>query len=255
MGLGEKQLYAIIVVLVIALASISGYFAAYAQRSYQQLPVPVVVTGQGQGLELKTITVIGMGSASAKPNRAELRLGVATEAPSAVEALQRNAELMVKVVDALKALGIPEENIETLSYSLYPKYSYSTLVGFTATHMLKVTTTNLEGVGQIVDKAVEAGANRVQGIHFTLTEDALQKLKDKARREAVEDAKVKAETIASSLGVSIIGIASAEESYYQPRYGGIYLDVSTAKPAPPTPIMPPSEMEVRVTVKVAFVIG
>jgi len=261
----EKYLYAVILLLVIALTGVSGYLVAsmqglipytqHGQPSQPTSPYIVRVVEQGEGTQLKTIVVAGLGIAVGKPNQAVLSLGATTEASTASEAVAKNGEIMNEVIDALKAV-IPEKDIETASFSLYPRYSYDgreTIVGFEATHMLKVTTADMEKVGQFIDKAVDAGANRVEGVYFTFTQDKLAELNTLARQRAVDDARAKAETVADSLGVKIVGVASAiEGTYYQYPYRYEY-----AIPAPtptPMPIMPPTELEISVMVEVTFMI-
>ena len=260
MSVRERQLYVIILVLAVALASVGGYLAASIQQSQPSpsegyetpSPYTVHIVGQGEGTQLKTIEVAGLGRAAGKPNQAGLNLGATTEASTASEALAKNAEIMNKVIDALKTV-IPEKDIETASFSLYPRYSNGILIGFEVTHMLKVTTADLEKVGEFIDMAVEAGANRVQGVYFTFTRDKLAELNTLARQGAVEDAKAKADIIASSLGVKIVGVAGAVD---QTITGGWeYYDVRVPVAAPPpTQIMPPTELEVSVMITVAYII-
>jgi len=264
MDMKEKQLYGIILVLAVALASVGGYLIAIVQQGQlgQYSPstqhsepkvYPIIIGGQEQGTQLRTIAVAGLGRASAKPNLAELRLGAATQSSTATEALAKNAESMNKVIEALKVMGIPEKDIETAYFGLYPTYSSDgTLTGYEVTHMLRVSTLSLDKVGQIIDKSVEAGANRVETVYFTFTEDKLEELNTLARQRAVGDARAKAETVASSLGVKIVGVAGAvEETYYSPYYYeyGMVVPVPT-----PTPIMPPTEVEVTVAIRVTFMI-
>ncbi len=255
----ERIAYGLILVLAVALAGVSGYlFALYGRQGESgtyPYAVPPIIGGQGQitqPAQLKTIVVTGFGRTFSKPDLAELRLGVMTEATTATEALTKNAVSTDQVIKALKALGIAEERIETSYFSLHPRYSTygRTLIGFEVIHMLKVTTTNIDDVGRIIDKAVEAGANRVDGVCFIFTRERLQELNGIARRMAVEDAKSKAEVIANSLGVKIVGVAYAvEEAYHYPYY---YMGVELV--ALPTPIMPPAEVGITVIVRVAYII-
>ena len=272
----EKHLYAIILVLALALAIVTTYLFTivlpYTQRlasrvepqgggvwSSVEKSYPVRITWEQQGAQLRTIAVTGWGRASAKPNQAKLSLGVMSQETTATEALAKNSESMNNVIEALKASGIPEEDIETSGFSIYPRYSSygETLIGFEVNHMLKITTTKLDGVGEIIDRAVEAGANRVQMVYFTFTEDKLNELRELARQGAVEDAKVRAETIADSLEIKIIGVAGATEEtgYYPSPYYYEYSLYVPAAPIPaPSPIMPPTEVEVTVMIRVTYII-
>lgn len=255
-GFRGKQFYGITIVLAIALAGVGGYLLALVQHGqYGEPKVYPIIAGEADlKNQLKTITVSGSGRASARPNHVELSLGTVTEAATATEALAKNAESMNRVIGALKAMGILEENIETSRFSLYPKYSsYGVaIIGFEVTHMLRVTTTNLDDVGRLIDRAIEAGANRVEGVYFTFTKDKIGELNALARQRAVEDAKAKAEAIARSLGMKIIGVASAAEDTYYYTYSKAEYAYTVA-PAP-TPIIPPTEVEITVVVRVSYII-
>jgi len=244
----RKRYYGIILLPLIALSGASGYLLALAQHSSSD----VITNEQGQGTSLKTIVVTGLGEVAAKPSLAELRLGASTQAPTATEALANNAEVMNRVIEALKSMNIPAEDIETSRFNLRPRYSSygGTLIGFEVTHLLRVTTTDMDGVGRIIDEAVDAGANKIEMICFTIAKDELEDLNTLARQRAVEDARAKAGIIADSLGVKIVGVAGAVEEAYTPYRGYEYLDVAVAA----TPIMPPTELQITVAVKVTFMI-
>ncbi|MEM1587207.1 MAG: SIMPL domain-containing protein [Candidatus Bathyarchaeia archaeon] len=255
MGFREKHFYGIIIVLAVALAGVGGYLVAIVQYGQHSEPkvYPIIAGETDLKNQLRTITVSCSGRASARPNQVELSLGVVTEATTAAEALVKNAESMNRVIRALKDMGIFEENIETSRFNLYPKYSSVgvAIIGFEVTHMLKVTTTNLDEVGRLIDGAIEAGANRVEGVYFTFTKDKFEELNVLARQRAVEDARAKAETIAKSLGVKITGVASATEDTY---YAYSRAEYAYSVAPVPTPIMPPTEMEITITVRVTYII-
>jgi hypothetical protein len=257
----RKRYYGIILLLLIALSGVSGYLLALAQHSSSDVEsnplgrseVHYIITNeQGQGTSLKTIVVTGLGEVATKPSLAELRLGASTQAPTATEALANNAEVMNRVIEALKSMNLPEEDIETSRFNLSPRYSSygGTLIGFEVTHLLRVTTTDLDRVGRVIDEAVDAGANKIEMVCFTVAKDELEGLNTLARQRAVEDARTKAGTIADSLGVKIVGVAGAVEEAYTP-YRGYYGVESTIGA---TPIMPPTELQITVAVKVTFMI-
>ncbi len=180
-----------------------------------------------------------------------------TKAEKAIHAIQENAVIINNITRVLTELGISEEDIETIRYDLYPKYSSSgeILLGFCVDHMLKIRVRDLDMVGEIIDKAVAAGANRVSNVRFTVSSEKLNILRDKAFEEAVEDARKKAETIAASLGLSIIGVANVEEitgSY--PTWGYYYIPEAVVAPYY-TEIMPLSEITYKIYIKLSFIIG
>jgi len=246
----ERRAYALILILAVALAGLSGYAIAALPARTGYHPPP---QNGGSEAQLRTITVTGFGKASAQPNLAVLRLGVYTEAANATEALTRNSEIANAVIEELVSLGISKDNIETCRFSLSPKYSRDGLIiGFEVLHMLQVSTSQLDLVGRIIDQAVSAGANRVDAVYFTFTEEKAAELKELARRRAAEDARLKAEVIAQSLGVRVVGVMSATEETFTSPYR---FKVEIAEtPTPVTPIMPPSEVEVTVLLRVVFII-
>jgi hypothetical protein len=196
------------------------------------------------------ITVMGLGVASAKPDQAELRLGVSTKAATASEALTKNAESVNQIREKIKSLGVSETEIETARFFLRPSYSRmeERLEGFMIDHILGIIVPDLDRVGEIIDKAVEAGANRVDMIMFTFRKDTVEELKKQARRNALTDVKARAETIAESLGVKIVGITVAVEDAYP------YMEDVRMRglAATGTPITPPTEREMGVAVRVTF---
>jgi|GEM_PF-2863870 len=204
----------------------------------------------------KTIIVTGFGKASAKLGQTKVRLGVSTEAITAAEALARNVESMNRVMEALKK-SLPDAKVETSSFDLHPKSSppRGELVGFQVFHTLVVPINDIGEVGEIVDKAVRAGANIVNVSTFTSEDDSLRESRNLAMERALLDARTKAEGVPKVLGVKIIGILSALEEVYPYGGGHAYRMPAPAFAAPMgTQIMPPTESEVRVTVRVTFAI-
>jgi len=182
-----------------------------------------VQTGSSQAAT-KTLQVTGQSTVSAAPDQALLQLGVKTQATSATEATNENAALMSKVYAVLNGLGISNVSIATVSYSLDPVYENNpdqttsmNVTGYVAVNEIQVTITDLNSVGKILDAAVMAGANVVDGITFTLSSNALATLQKQATQLAILDADNQAKSIASTLGVTLIGPISISPGYsFQP---------------------------------------
>jgi hypothetical protein len=204
----------------------------------------------------RTINVAGIGVAEGKPDRAIVSLSVVTREDTAVKAYQLNAEKMNSVIAALKEAGIPEDLMETTGYSLNPVWRYPrgeepVIIGYECRNSLKVTLEDLDRVGEIIDKGVNAGANQVSSVSFTLSKEAREKLKLEALSLAVKDAKAKAETIAEAAGVTLVGPTSISLSEI-PVPTPVRLEVKGAVvPAPPE-IIAPEELSVTVTVNVVY---
>ena len=216
-------------------------------------PPPSVLSGTQASQ--KTIQVTGTGTASAPPDEVILNLAVETQAATAAQATTENAASMSNVIAALTAAGISKDSIQTTSYTLNPIYSNSvnqstppTIVGYDAVNAIQVTLSDLSSVGRVLDAAVSAGANQVQGVTFTLSNTAQTALQKQALQLALQDANNQAQATASTLGVTIIGPISVTPGYvFQP----VNYSRFTAAPATTTPIQP-GTLQVTATVQVTY---
>ncbi len=214
---------------------------------------PLVIRTGGDNVAAKTLQVTGTGIVSAAPEQAVLFLAVQTQSASAAQASADNAAVMTTIIQALTSVGVDKNSIETISYTLSPIYENnpnqsmpSKIVGYAARNAIQVTVTDLGKVGKVLDAAVSAGANDVQGIMFTLSSTTLATLQKQALGQAVQDADGQAKAVASSLGVTIVGPISVTPGYvFQPNYQRF-----TAA-SQPTPIQP-GTLQVTATVQVTY---
>ncbi len=191
-----------------------------------------------------TINVQGNAELIVEPDEAEVWVGASFIKDTAEEAQFSVNEVINDIIDGLRYKGFTEEDMETTQLSLREEYNWKDgereSIGWRATQTLKVKTIDLSKVGEIVDVAVENGANQINNINFGLSEEKEQQYKKQALSEAAANAKDKAQTIADSLGVKLGKIKSVTESnyYYAPyRYAtaeaagdGIVEEVSTVLP-------------------------
>ncbi|MFH1256873.1 MAG: SIMPL domain-containing protein [Candidatus Diapherotrites archaeon] len=212
------------------------------------------------GNQKRLLSVSGTITKTAAPDEALIYLSIETLDKSASKSQSDNAVLAGKVMTALKNAGIAEDDIETTSYNLSEDFEYnSTLrksesVGYRTTNSIQVTVKDLSKTGSVIDAAVQAGANRVSGVTFALSKAVEAQLKTQALQEAAANAKVKAQSIASGLGIGVGQVFSASESsnYVVPMYRNYALDaVAEGAASAPTPITP-GDIEYSATVSVQF---
>ena len=232
---------------------VAGYAISMQQTKNLGNPLDVVF-GSNSEEGLKTIVVTGEGIVTVEPDLGKISLGVQTYAETAEEALRLNSERMSKVIDALKNLGLSEENFKTGSLNLYPQYSRDDppkIVGYRATNTINIKFTELSMAGKIIDTAVDAGANQILSVYFTLSDEKAANVKTEALKKASIDAKIKAESIASALGVEIVGVLKVSESYMPvyPYRGGMEASAFKAE----TPVFP-GEVQGYASVQVTFLI-
>jgi uncharacterized protein len=197
-----------------------------------------------------SIRVSGEATVTAQPDQAQLDLGVTTQAQTAQTAAANNAQQLERTLAELRrALGANAE-IKTVSYSLSPDYRYPreggkpTITGYTATNLVRVTLKDLTRLGQVIDVATQAGANRIHRLQFTLKDE--QAAQAQALRAAALKARAQAEALAQALGVKIRRVLSLVESSagVQPLARDVMLARAEAASTP----IEPGTIEVRATV-------
>src|SRR6266852_718001 len=161
------------------------------------------------------ISVLGSGIVLAQPNTARITLGVEVFDASLSNAQATAANRMDAVVAKLKAAGIPDTDIRTVSYNINPQYdqrdpNQAVLRGYQVQNLVEVKTTNVGGLGALLDDVVSAGATRVMGIRFEASN--MEDLKTQARDQAMANARSKAEQMAHDAGVTLGRPISIEES-------------------------------------------
>jgi len=220
---------------------------------------PALYSGVSEGIEnLKTISLTGSGSSSAQADQATVNLGVQIISELASDAIGENAEKMTAVIEAIKALGVSEDDIVTTSYSVYPQYDWTedgrVFVGYSVTNLVQVTVKDLDIVGDVIDAAAVAGANQINGISFELSDAKREELKTNAYIAALTDAQDKADVIAETLGLTITGVQSVTEYSYTPVRSYEMYEESVAMDGAmraSTPIVS-GELSVTVSVQIVF---
>ena len=157
-----------------------------------------------------TITVTGNGTVGATPDRASFDFGVTTNGATAAEALSRNSADARTIIAALKKSGIDSADIQTTQVSLWPQTSNdgTRITGYQASNSVQVTAA-LGKSGELVDAAVRAGANNVDGPSLDTADKA--SLYNAALKKALAAARVKAQAIAAATGLTLGSVLKVQE--------------------------------------------
>ena len=162
-----------------------------------------------------TVTVGASASVEAAPDLAVVRVAVEATADSAEEARSDVAADAERMRAALREAGVPDENVNTEAFNVYPQHDYDgetrELVGYRAVHAYRVGVAP-DRAGEAVDTAVGNGATSVYGVSFELSEEARQELREEALTLAVENARADAETVAAASGASLGDVRSISTS-------------------------------------------
>lgn len=217
----------------------------------------------------KVISVTGQAQTTVDPDQLVITFGVENQEETAKDALSANSEAMTKIIDAIKSVGITEDELSTSRINIEPVYdSYQDketkrytqeLVGYRVTNTIKVETSKLDAGADIIDSAVAAGANKIDNVFFTLTPQTQQKIKDELIEKAVLNAKSKAEDALAPLNHQIIGVKAVTLSDFgapppMPLYRTFDAAVAEGAMKSSTPVFS-SDQEVSTTANVVFLIG
>jgi uncharacterized protein YggE len=174
------------------------------------------VNAQQIASPLSSIRVTGEAVVTAKPERAQIDVGVLTQEKQSQNAMTQNAKQLDAILTALHKLLGADADIKTINYALNPDYQYrpigakSSVSSYTALNVVRVTVDELDKVGSVIDTATQAGANHVESVRYTVRDP--QVLHTQAMREAALKAKANADALASALNLKIIRIVSVEDA-------------------------------------------
>ncbi|WP_453994215.1 SIMPL domain-containing protein [Bacillus nitroreducens] len=222
------------------------YYEPWMMRSQQKR------TNHSQSNSYR-LKVSGEGIVTTVPNSATITIGIITESSTVTEAQNENNERSSMVIESLLALGIPNENMKTSDFRIEILYDYEnskqTLRGYRVIHMLQISNVDIQMVGNIVDTAVQNGANTVTSIEFTVSDP--QTYYAKALENAVKDAQNKARTIANQLAVHLqeVPLHIQELSHQPPPVP--YQTAMFAKSEAATPIQP-GELTITARIEATF---
>jgi uncharacterized protein YggE len=248
-------MYILLFVLVVAGLALGAVFASRALAADpQQTAEPDPASGE---VPQRTISVNGSGKVTLDPDIARINIGVHTEDTDAQSAVSENTTQTQAVVSALRRAGIAERDLRTSNFSIYPRQDYDRdgeLLGITyiVDNTIQVTIRDIATVGEILDAAVQAGANNINSIQFTVEDTSAAY--NQALEAAVASARSRAEALASAAGVEL-GAVQSISAYVSGGPTPVYQDMRVAieQAAGEVPISP-GQTELTVEVNVVYVI-
>jgi uncharacterized protein YggE len=195
-------------------------------------------------------------SVEAEPDIVNVSAGVTTQARTAVEAMRLNATEMTRVIDRIKALGVPERDIQTTGINLGAMYDYNQATqrqvfrGYQVSNRVSVKLRNIERTGEVLDALVAAGATDLGGPDWSIDDDTAARAQ--ARRAAMEKARAQALEYARAAGYSDIRLLEVSETIIpsrpMPFAGGLRAEAAADASTPVQPGM----VQAAVTVTVSY---
>lgn len=193
---------AIVAITLLALGLIKIFNISY----------PLEITNKTTSGEL---SVVGEGKVDVVPDLATVQVGiVVANAATVDEAQNKINETNNKIVEAVEKLGVKKNDIKTSNYSINPNYSYENNInrinGYNGNANLNIKVRKLDNLPRVISEATKAGANQVYDTQYTVENPA--NYRELARQKAIENARLQAQKIASSLGIRLGKIVNVVES-------------------------------------------
>jgi uncharacterized protein YggE len=270
---GNKKvlgLIAGILAMGLVAASIAGgqaLSAAAQQNAEEPIPVDLGCPTGAEVCEEAEVSTSGTATVSVNPDKVSVTIGVETRGETAKEAAEANAELMNKVIAALKGLGIADDQISTSWYSVNPVYEWrsppcieiypqppecapkSEITGYSASNSVTVTLDADEDAGKVIDEAVAAGATNVNGAYFFVSAERQEEVRNSLIEEAIANARGRADKAAAAVEMQVTGVKSI--SLNDVSFPVFYKDFAEGAS---TPVLP-GQQEVSMTVQATFVMS
>src|SRR5215210_3833451 len=251
----------ILAALALVIISLSQIDTASAQT------MPIQNTSANVTNSNSTLSVSGNAFTKVKPDRVVISIGVETTDKTAKASLAANSELMNKIISSLRNLGLKENETSTSSFTISPNYNYTesgtilNITGFTVTNSIQIDSSTLVNISSWIDAAVASGANSINSIDFRVSNNKLEDTKNMLIKDAIANAREKANIVSSELGLKVIGLKSitvGEFDYIQPPQPFMEKRFDAAGASPATAVTTPilaGEQEVSVSVSIIFLIG
>jgi uncharacterized protein YggE len=159
------------------------------------------------------VRATGEATVTARPDRAQISIGVLSQASTAQAAAAANATQTTQVIDAIKRTLGEGGELKTSGYSISPQYQYTAgrspkVTGYQASNTVQIIVNQLPLLGKIIDAASDSGANNISGVSFSLKDET--QARNQALAEAALKARAAAESIAKALNVRVISVLQAE---------------------------------------------
>ena len=248
------------ILFVATLLAIALAACATAQAQPQGASAPAtqdapLVTSQPH----RAVTVVGIGKVSLVPDIAQINVGAEARASTVAEAKTEVDRQIKAIMTVLNDLGVAGKDIQTSHYGIYferEPYPGPAREGgpvleaqgvYHVSNMLQVTVRDVNLAGDVLDGVVEAGANQVYGVTFTVSDDS--KWQSEARKNAVANARTRAEELAELTGVKLGEVQLVSEVI-----GGGPVPIAYAERAMGGGGIAPGELEMSTQVQVTFAI-
>jgi uncharacterized protein len=203
------------------------------------------------------LTVNGNAQVLAAPDEATVKLGVVRQAPTAQVAQEQANAVAQEILNGIAKLGVSAQQIQTSRLVLLPVYAPRNpesrdaprIVAYNASNVVSVRLQNLSLTGPVIDAGLKAGANQLEGVQFGLRNELPSR--EQALKQAVAEARSKAQAMADALRVSLVEVIEVSEGGVSVVPRGEFAAQRAMALAADTPVSP-GEIEVHANVTIRY---
>jgi uncharacterized protein YggE len=270
MSTNEKSSLVKVIVVLVIILSLYFLMKTFSEiRSYSLIGAGTTTTN--------TISFNGTGDATGSPDLATISFTILEDAPLVKDAQNKVTTKETAVLDFLNKSGIAKSDIKTENYNSFPKYQFQNavcpqvgapsgvsarpifcppgkqiLTGYEVSENISVKVHDVTKAGAIVQGIGAVGVSDMNGPNFSIENE--DKLKEQARKMAIDDAKAQAKILAGDLGISLIRIVNFSENGNSPIfYAQSFAKTDSANVAPaPAPALPTGENKITSNVTITY---
>jgi uncharacterized protein YggE len=178
-------------------------------------PLPIAVS-QTTTEKASTFDITGTSEIATIPDQAEVTVGITVNQNTVAAAQNQANQVINNITESVRQLGVTSEDIKTVNFNVNPRYNYDAnpaeIEGYSVATSVRVKVKDLDKINQVIDTATANGANRVNGISFTISDEKEEELRKQARKEAIEDAKESAKELANLADMRLGKIVDISEN-------------------------------------------
>lgn len=183
-------------------------------------------------MKQQTFSVQGSGTATGTPDQSDITFTVSKTATSLQDAQNQANTSMNSIIKDLQKIGIAKNDIQTNNYNSSPNYNdnvvaqpaiivnppQQTINSYTVSEDVDITIHNNAQVASVIDTITKDNAEDISGPNLTFSDDKQQQLENQARINAIDNAKLKAQSLAGAAGLRLGKVVNVQENQPTPIY-------------------------------------
>jgi uncharacterized protein len=217
----------------------------------------IMMDAQDHKPQIPQVTVSGEGKVKVTPDQAFITVSIDTKGTKAIDVKKENDIAVEKVLQFIKKMKLPKEDVITERVALNPNYDYEKKKhNYMANQTIIIKLKDLSKYDELSEGLIDNGVNRIDNVEFKSSK--LETLQSEARKLAMKEAKLKAEDYVSVLGQKIgkaLLINDNSQAYYpQPMYKGNMMAMDASAGGEQRQTLAIGEIEITANVTVSFIL-